>query len=175
MAIESSAIAIVQTGNTDAGPLFDQWRQPLIRYLAASGLRRDEALDIVQDVFLRLHQHLLSNGDRENLRAWIFQVAHNLAVNRRTGGAQRLSEPIESAAQEASPLDDPETLFFKKDRMRRLHTAIWELSAIQRECVLLRSEGLRYREIAAVLGIGTTTVSDQLERALRKLGEKCNV
>jgi len=41
--------------------------------------------------------------------------------------------------------------------------------------VLLRAEGLRYREIAEALEIGTSTVADHLERALRKLGEMCNV
>ena len=50
-----------------------------------------------------------------------------------------------------------------------------ELSAVERSCVLLRSEGLRYREIAAALEIPVSTVADHLDRALRKLGEKCNV
>ena len=50
-----------------------------------------------------------------------------------------------------------------------------ELPAVERDCVLLRSEGLRYREIADALDVPVSTIADHLERALRKLGEKCNV
>lgn len=152
--------------------MFHEFRQPLQRFLVVSGTNREDAVDIVQDTFLRLHQHLVSGGGRDNLRAWVFRVAHNLALNRRKSKAYSHSELPPGAV---SPQDDPERLFFRKDRMRRLHRAIGELSATERACVILRAEGLRYREIADVLEIGTTTVADHLERALRKLGEKCNV
>jgi DNA-directed RNA polymerase specialized sigma24 family protein len=40
---------------------------------------------------------------------------------------------------------------------------------------LLRAAGLRYREIGEVLGMATSTVSDTVERAVKKLAEKCHV
>ena len=49
------------------------------------------------------------------------------------------------------------------------------LAAQERECLMLRAEGLRYREIGVVLGIPTSTVADVVERAVKKLAEKCNV
>jgi len=49
------------------------------------------------------------------------------------------------------------------------------LTESERECLLLRAGGLRYREIGEVLGIGTSTVGDTVERAIKKLAEKCNV
>jgi len=49
------------------------------------------------------------------------------------------------------------------------------LSPSERECLLLRATGLRYREIGEVLGIATSTVNDTVDRAIRKLAEKCNV
>ena len=49
------------------------------------------------------------------------------------------------------------------------------LSESERECLLLRAGGLRYREIAEALGIPTSTVSDTVDRAIKKLAEKCNV
>jgi len=56
-----------------------------------------------------------------------------------------------------------------------LGKAIRLLSASERECLLLRAAGLRYREIGEVLGIATSTVSDTVDRAIKKLAEKCNV
>lgn len=175
MASGSQPILIAQTGGREVERLFNEWRRPLSRFLACSGLRSDEALDIVQDTFLRLHQHLLAGGARDNLRAWVFQVAHNAALNRRKSSVRRLAEADENLEREACPRDDPERQFFKKEKFRQLHAALSELEPVERHCVLLRAEGLRYREIGSVLEIATSTVADHLERALRKLGEKCNV
>ena len=172
MASNIQPVPFAQT--TEVESLFREWRSPLERYLVCSGMARDEALDIVQDTFLRLHQHLLAGGDRANLRAWAFRVAHNAALNRRKSGAWRLTSPLAEASRTAVAAD-PERLLFHKERFRRLHAAMKELTSAERACVLLRSEGLRYREIAEALVIPMSTIADHLDRALRKLGEKCNV
>jgi len=49
------------------------------------------------------------------------------------------------------------------------------LTESERECLLLRAGGLRYREIGEVLGMAVSTVGDTVERAIKKLAEKCNV
>jgi RNA polymerase sigma-70 factor (ECF subfamily) len=45
-------------------------------------MSKEEAEEVVQDVFLRLFKHLGEKGGEESLRGWVFRVAHNLAVNR---------------------------------------------------------------------------------------------
>ncbi len=175
MASRSQPILLASADDGEVSRLFQEWRQPLLRFLVCSSLDSDAALDIVQDTFLRLHQHLLGGGARDNLRAWVFRVAHNAAVNRRKSKAHSTVGAAELATEAACPKDGPERLFLRRERFRRLHAAMKDLMPLERECVVLRSEGLRYREIAEVLEIGTSTVADHLERALRKLGEKCNV
>jgi RNA polymerase sigma factor (sigma-70 family) len=56
-----------------------------------------------------------------------------------------------------------------------LGEAIRGLPDCERECLLLRAEGLRYREIGEVLNMPTSTVADTVDRAIRKLAEKCHV
>ncbi len=63
----------------------------------------------------------------------------------------------------------------KNEAFRRLHGAVRLLTHAERECLLLRARGLRYREIGEVLGLATSTVGDTVERAIKKLAEKCNV
>jgi RNA polymerase sigma-70 factor (ECF subfamily) len=173
MASGSQPLVLLHTAaEPEVERLFHEFRKPLLRFLVCSGASADEGLDIVQDTFLRLHQHLLGGGARDNLRAWVFRVAHNAALNRRKSKSGWHEELKNDAA---CPRDNPERQFLKKERFRRLHQAMRELSAIERECVVLRSEGLRYREIGEVLEMGTSTAADHLDRALRKLGEKCNV
>ena len=68
----------------EATTLYRELRKPLLRYLVSLGLSSDEAQDVVQDAFVSLQRHLAAGGSQENIRSWVFRVAHNQARNRRT-------------------------------------------------------------------------------------------
>jgi len=159
----------------EADALFRELRKPLLRYLVCLGLSQDEAQDVVQDAFLSLHRHVSAGGSAENMRAWLFRVAHNQARNRQARYDRRFTAPLDNGVD--APLDEatPEQAVLEKEKFRRLGVAIRKLEAAERECLLLRASGLRYREIAEVMGIATSTVADTVERAVKKLAEKCNV
>jgi RNA polymerase sigma-70 factor (ECF subfamily) len=55
--------------------------------------------------------------------------------------------------------------------MSRLRRAMAELSTAQKECLLLRAEGLKYREIAEVLSVSVSTVGKNVQRGLERLKE----
>ncbi|HTB94516.1 MAG TPA: RNA polymerase sigma factor [Candidatus Sulfotelmatobacter sp.] len=162
-------------GTAEVTTLYRELRKPLMRYLVCLGLTKDEAQDVVQDAFLSLQRHLASEGTQENIRGWLFRVAHNQARNRQTSYHRRFSKPLEGEPDFLAPGTTPEQKVIEKERFRRLAIAIGLLSESERECLLLRAGGLRYREIGEVLGIATSTVGDTVERAIKKLAEKCNV
>ena len=87
------------------------------------------------------------------------------------GVRRALDDGIDSVLDEATP----ERLVLEKEKFQRLAKAIQLLTESERECLLLRAGGLRYREIGEVLGIPTSTVGDTVDRAIKKLAEKCNV
>src|SRR5215831_21339052 len=62
--------------------LFDQFRDRLLRYLLSFGLTVPDGEEVIQEVFLSLVQHLRRGKPRENIRGWLFRVAHNLALKR---------------------------------------------------------------------------------------------
>lgn len=163
------------TSDREATTLFRELRKPLLRYLVCLGLSHDEAQDVVQDAFLSLHRHLSAGGSEENIRSWLFRVAHNQARNRQASYARRFSAPLDSGAEAALDESTPERVLLEKEKFERLQNAIRMLGGIERECLLLRATGLRYREIGEVLGIATSTVADTVDRAVKKLAEKCNV
>jgi RNA polymerase sigma-70 factor (ECF subfamily) len=162
-------------GSSEVTTLYRELRKPLLRYLICLGLTGDEAQDVVQDVFLSLQRHLASSGDHENIRGWLFRVAHNQARNRQTSYHRRFGEALDAEMDFLVDNATPEQVVLKKEKLRRVAAAIQLLTESERECLLLRSGGLRYREIGEVLGIPTSTVGDTVERAIRKLAEKCNV
>ena len=159
----------------EATTLFGELRKPLVRDLMCLGLTSDEAQDAVQDAFLSLHRHLSAGGSQENIRGWLFRVAHNQARNRQNSYHRRFSAPLDAGADAALDEATPERVLLEKEKFKRLGTAIRTLESAERDCLLLRASGLRYREIGEVLGIATSTVADIVERAVKKLAEKCNV
>ncbi len=158
-----------------ATKLFEELRQPLLRYLVCLGLSPGEAQDVVQDAFLSLHRQVTSGNAQENIRSWLFRVAHNQARNRQTSYQRRFAAPLDASCDEVLDHRTPERELLAKEKFRQLRAALPSLTEAERECLLLRAEGLRYREIGEVLGMATSTVADSVDRAIRKLAEKCNV
>ena len=165
----------LSTGANEATNLYRELRKPLLRYLVCLGLSGDEAQDVVQDAFLLLHRHLTAGGSQENIRGWLFRVAHNQARNRQNRYDRHFREPMDSEMDPVLDEATPERAVLEKEKFQQLGKAMRLLTANERECLLLRAAGLRYREMGEVLGMATSTVSDTVERAIKKLAEKCNV
>jgi RNA polymerase sigma-70 factor (ECF subfamily) len=151
--------------------LFDELRIPLSRYLRSIGLRQEDTEEIVQEVFLRLFKHLLEQGGEENLRGWVYRVAHNLAYNQRQDRGRLTQESLEDYVGLNDLLQDqasnPEQFLLSKERIARIDQAIRSLPKRQLQCVYLRMEGFRYREIGEILGVSVGTVAECLHRTIK--------
>src|ERR1035438_5233115 len=80
--------------------LFDRFRDPLLRYLSSFGLAFADGEEVIQEVFLSLFQHLNRGKSRDNLRGWLFRVAHNLALKRRHRTLRDFGSRAETGAEE---------------------------------------------------------------------------
>jgi RNA polymerase sigma-70 factor, ECF subfamily len=151
---------------------YDRYRDPLLRYAISFGVPATDAEEIVQDVFLSLFRHLRLGRSRQNLRGWIFRVAHNLTLKRRWAN-QRMpiatEEQANLAAACADPRPTPEDACSEAQRRRRLLAVVSALPDLDQSCLRMRAEGLRYREIAGVLGISLGSVSMSITRSIGKL------
>jgi RNA polymerase sigma-70 factor (ECF subfamily) len=160
---------------SEVSGMFDQLRRPLFYYFLCAGLSREDADEGIQETFLRLHQHLRKDGDRSNLRGWIFQVARNLARNQHKSARARLTEALDGDLERRNSFPDPEgspeDQAIRNERMRRLRKSMDALTPRQRECLHLRASGLRYREIAEILGIGISSVGEMVQRAAARVNE----
>lgn len=152
---------------------YDREHVAIRRFLLFLGVNPETAQEIVQESFLKLHQHLLANGDRTNLRAWLYRVAHNLGRN-----AQMASHSIRTDSLDAGAARDacatapsPEEELLEQERTTRLRSAMDDLSTAQKECLVLRAGGLKYREIAGVLNLSVSAVGENIQRGLERLKE----
>jgi RNA polymerase sigma-70 factor (ECF subfamily) len=154
--------------------LFDQMRGRILRYALSFGLRVQDAEEIVQDVFLALYQHLSRGKSRNGLCGWLFRVTHNLSLKRRLAISRTSVDTVPPDAEGgfilvADPHPNPEDEFAFRQRRDRLRSVVDALREMDRECLYLRSEGLRYREIADVLEISVGSVANSLARSLSRL------
>jgi RNA polymerase sigma-70 factor (ECF subfamily) len=158
---------------SDCSGLFDELRSPLRRYVLFLGLSPEDADDVVQETFFRLHKHFQAQGERSNLHAWIFEVARNLVRDHRKSVWRRVLRSLAPSASEfvENRERNPEEDLLSREKLTRVRGAINRLSPQQRECLQLRVAGLRYREIADIMGIGISAVGELVQRATKRLGE----
>ena len=144
-------------------------RNHIYAYLLYCGVPPQRAQELAQDSFLKLYLKMSRGEAVENPRAWLYQVAHNSAL--RHHQREPDFDEIGSNLRLAEPSIDPESALIDRQRRLALIEAVRDLSPQQRNCLHLRARGLRYREIAAAIGISTSAVSEFLRRAVVRLKE----
>jgi RNA polymerase sigma-70 factor (ECF subfamily) len=142
---------------------------------------RDEALDLSQEVFLRVFRTLSGFRGQSALRTWIYRIVVNQARNRQRWWRRRhradqvsLDQHLQQVGELESTRDaGPERALAQKETATRIWTALDELPFDQRTALILREiDGLRYDEIAFSLGIAVGTVKSRLTRARQALREE---
>ena len=135
---------------------------------------RDEALDLSQEVFLRVFRTISSFRGQSALRTWIYRIVVNQARNRqRFWRRRRRSDQISLDAHmeqfgdlEATTEVLPDRLLASKETAMTIWQALDRLPFDQRTALILREvDGLRYEEIAFSLGVAVGTVKSRLTRA----------
>ena len=151
--------------------MYDDLRRPLLRYAVSFGLPVQDGEDVIQETFLALFRHLQSGRPRQNLRSWVFRVTHNQALKRCMQQKNEIwvVEAGESSLVDNDPAPGPEDALLFQERQDRLRRVVQALPTNDQACLRLRAEGLRYREIAEIVGISLSSVSNSLARSLERL------
>lgn len=148
--------------------LYEDAREDVYYYVMTLGLSAAQAQEVTQEVFLRLFTVLRDGEEIENPRAWVFRVAHNFGLN--TRAKEREHGTLDNEVERTpAGQDTPEQQAMAAERRARIEAALADLSPQQRQCLHLRASGLRYREIAEAVGIGTSTANEFIRRAVSRL------
>jgi RNA polymerase sigma-70 factor (ECF subfamily) len=139
----------------------------------------NEALDLSQEVFLRVFRTIRSFRGQSALRTWIYRIVINQASNRqrwwrRRRRSQQVSFEAHVEAHGELPgnrrLDSPEVVLGQKELAGRIQSALGRLPFDQRTALVLREiDGLSYEEIAFSLNVAVGTVKSRLARAREQL------
>ena len=139
---------------------------------------RDEALDLSQEVFLRVFRTIHRFRGQSSLRTWIYRIAVNQARNRHRFWRRRhRADQVSLDAHVATHGEfrtgaeaGPDRVFAQKELAAQLQAALDALPFDQRTAIVLREiDGLSYDEIAYSLGVAVGTVKSRLTRARQTL------
>ncbi len=142
----------------------------------------DEAMDITQDTFVRVHRYLPSFKGDSSFFTWTYRIAMNLCLDaqRRKGRSERIDLEQGDEAEIEAAMDPPSAALAGPQRTAlngelrgKIEDALAELSENHRSILLLRElEGLSYEELSKVLGIRKGTVMSRLFHARLKMQSK---
>ena len=171
-----------QTLNAYLQTMIEDYQTPLLRYVGKLiGTGYDEAQDIVQEVFLRAYRKLESDGadSIDNLRSWLYRVAHNLAMDtgRRRGRRKKLKEKVMQdpvlTSSLTSDCESADCNLAKDEACKLAMQAVQDLPDEARNIVLLKIiQGMTLKEISSITGLKIGTVNYRLTQALSELSKR---
>jgi RNA polymerase sigma-70 factor, ECF subfamily len=152
--------------------LVRRYQRPIAAYVYRMVGDYDSALDLTQEVFIKVYNSLTRYRSEFKFSTWIYKIAHNAAIDhlrRHAVREQTLSGSVEGDRREVmieSRRLTPEQESERKERRLEIESVVQLLQASYRELIVLRhSHDLSYDEIAEVTGLPLGTVKNRLFRA----------
>jgi len=147
-------------------------RPELHRYCARMTGSVADGEDVVQDALARAYYDLAELKEPAAMRAWLFRIAHNRALDWLKRYDRRMGEPLEEPDALAAPADDPEDEVAREQALQAALSRFLELAPAQRSCVILK-DVLEHslEEIAALLDLTVPAVKAALSRGRARLRE----
>ncbi len=180
-AVDKSEVRLLQRardGDRDARrELFEQHREIAYRVALRVTNRPEDALDVVQDAFIRAFDRLGTFNRESGFRTWFLRIVTNRALDLIRARKVRLAVPLDSSDDDPAPAVSsgpapPDAGMQSSELGDRLRTAIDALPPAQRAVFSLYATGeLTYAEIAEALDIPVGTVMSRLYHARRRLHE----
>jgi RNA polymerase sigma-70 factor (ECF subfamily) len=173
---DEELVAIVQKGEINAySRIVERYQGKIYSYVFRLINHRDEAHDIVQDVFLKTYRHIHRVDTERKFSSWIYRIAHNESVNWLKKKTRVKIESLEHCADQGQQIasdSDVFSEFLQSEDKRMVREAIGSLPGKYAEVMRLRYlEHRSYEEIGLELEKPVNTVGTLINRAKKKMAD----
>jgi RNA polymerase sigma-70 factor (ECF subfamily) len=173
---ETEMISRCQRGDQKAlKEIFDKYHKKVYRIAYGVVRQREEALDIVQEVFIKLFHSIKNFKGKSHFYTYLYRMVMNTAIDhaRKTGKQIISSLDVEGSFQPSDDLEKgPERILLQKELEERVKLAMDKLPAEQRAALIFRDvEGLSYQEMAEAMGCSIGTVMSRLHYGRKRIQE----
>ena len=167
---DNHLVSRARRGDTDAfNMLVSRWEKPIYNYLLRQVQKREDALDLSQETFLKAYRNLGSLQEIDRFPQWLFRIAHNEMVSlyRRN---KRFSDGEVPEAVEGSAVSLAGSSAYPVELSLSVQEALGLLTGEQRETVVLKVyQGFKFHEIAEILDCPVSTIKSRLYSAFEVL------
>jgi RNA polymerase sigma-70 factor, ECF subfamily len=158
--------AAASTVEQEVAAAYEAYADGLYRYAVSLLRQTEDARDALQEAFLRYFLQRNCGGQVDLPRAWLYRVLRNYLIDQLDTASRKHEIPGSNTDRFQSNGDDPETLMYQSQVADQIRTM---LSDRELNCLLLRTEGLSYAEIAEVMTLKVGTVGAYLAHVQKKL------
>jgi len=164
--------------------LFRKFRPLVHSFFLRKGFSAEESRDLTQDVFLRVFKGIGTFRRESRFERWLWEIADHIFLNevrrRKTEKRHGIERPLDVLGESEAELSEvmeipteelnPEDEFLQRQNLATLRAAFQELPDQMRRCCTLRYErGLKFQEVADIMGISIETVKAHLHQARKRL------
>ncbi len=166
-----------QSGNQLAWEALVRGYQARVYSLAFHYLgNAEEAKDAAQEIFLRVYRNIDQCNEAQMFLPWLIKISRNLCIDllrRRAARPQASCLPLDEMPEFANSGLNPEESWMAKSRRKLIHAALQQLTALNREIVILKDiHGMALEQIASMLKVPLGTVKSRSNRARLELAQK---
>jgi RNA polymerase sigma-70 factor (ECF subfamily) len=177
---DNELVKIVREKDSERyGEVIERYQTKLFIYLYRLVGDREEAEDLLQDVFIKAYRNLNSFDATRKFSSWIYRIAHNEAVNHIKRKSLKRFIPWESITaskdklEMSSVAEGVDKVWMRKETSKEVDDAIKKLPFKYRQVLVLRYYSEKsYEEISEILGRPVNTVGTLINRAKKKLAEE---
>jgi RNA polymerase sigma-70 factor (ECF subfamily) len=177
---DEELVVSLRSGDSQSlGVLVTRWERPLFCFAYRMLRRQEDARDICQETFLRVLRKAHRFKEGSKFSTWMYQIALNLCRDqlrkRRRwrmilSEERELDERIDSPLQPGSADADPSLGIERGEKSAMIQRALMEIPTEQREVLIMKEyEGLKFKEIAQILGAPESTVKSRMYYGLTGL------
>ena len=147
--------------------VFESEESPLLRFAFGLVGQRETAEDLVQEAFLKLHNHW---NEVHQPRPWLFRSVRNLALNHIRD--HKRESPIDDSHEPPADSPQPDAQLGRLEAIGSLQLLISELDPAERQLIALKyRDNLKYEQISQQTGLSVSNVGYKLHHTLKSLAD----
>lgn len=151
--------------------LENQWHKRIYNYAFRFTNDHQTAQEVVQKAFIKVYQNIDSLQDAKKFKSWFYRITNNLCISeKRSEKSRNRYITVTNELPKGKGAANPYKLYERSERGQTVHYALSLLNPEQKQVILMKEfEGLKFREIAEVLGESESTVKSRLYYGLDNL------
>lgn len=171
--MDNTTISLLKSRDLKAfDALVKEYERKIYAFAYRFTKNHDDALDITQEVFLKIHKNIESFNEDSSISTWIYRITNNVCIDfvRKSKPTVSITDENQEYIYQIADNESTEKTVLNNELREEIFTSLSEIDENSRQIVILRDIlGFSYQKIADILEIEEGTVKSRISRSRKKL------